>query len=302
MKKVLVTGASGFIGRHCLPFLNDKAFQVNAVCRNPSEDNTSNIKWHQADLLAPGQIKRLIDLIQPTHLLHFAWYAEPGKYWHSTENIRWVRASLNLMQEFAERGGERIVMAGSCAEYDWNQGVFSETITHLLPKSLYGVCKNSLQALLSAYSKQVGISSAWGRIFFVYGPFEHPVRLVPSVINSLLEGKPAQCSHGNQIRDYLYVSDAAEAFTALLESNVEGPINIGSGEPVKIKKIISHTAEKLGESRRVHFGALPSPEGEPPVLVADTQKLFTQLGWRPKIDLDEGLNRTINWWKSLAGK
>jgi len=297
MKRVLLTGATGFIGRHCLPLLAARGYAVHAVSSRPITENQSNIHWHQANLLDPAQVVALISDVQPSHLLHFAWYAVPGKYWTSTENLRWVQASLGLLQEFARQGGQRVVMAGTCAEYDWRYGYCSEAITPLAPATLYGICKHSLQLVLSAFSRQTGLSAAWGRIFFLYGPHEHHNRLIPSVIRSLLQHEPARCSHGNQIRDYLFVQDVADALVALLESDVSGPANIASGIPIALRGIIYKIAEKLNRRDLIQLGVLPTSTNEPPLLVADVNRLHDEVGWRPKYNLDTGLDRTIEWWK-----
>jgi len=298
MKKVLVTGANGFIGRHTIPLLIKKGFEVHCVDIKLPELRESYTCWHQIDLMDSEKMMKLMSDIQPTHLLHFAWFAVPGEYWTSTENIRWVQASLSLLQAFANNGGKRVVMAGTCAEYDWDYGYCSEKVTPLRPATLYGVCKHSLQMILSAFSKQTGLSSAWGRIFSLYGPYEYPKRLVSSVILNLLQNKTAPCSHGNQIRDFLYVEDVADAFVGLLESNVTGPVNIASGVPVTLKELVYKIANCLDGYKSLKLGAIPIPESEPPVLLADTRILFQEVGWRPKHNLEEGMEETIAWWKS----
>ena len=175
----------------------------------------------------------------------------------------------------------------------------SERTTDLKPDSLYASCKHALQATLAAYCKNTQMSYAWGRIFYLYGPEEKPGRLVPSVIRSLLAGKEAHCSHGNQIRDYLHVDDVADAFVQLLNSNVQGPVNIASGEPLKLKQIIHRIADLTGNRHDlVRLGALPSPKNEPPVIFADVSRLANELAWRPTYDLDTGLINTISWWKN----
>ena len=297
MKKVLITGASGFIGRHCLPILLAHNYEVHAVYSTTIGETLDGVYWHQTNLLDQKQITDLINRIQPSHLLHFAWYATPGKYWTSADNFRWVQASLTLLQAFADKGGKRVVMAGTGAEYDWNYGYCSEQVTPLSPSSIYGICKHSLQAMLEAYSHQFNLSSAWGRIFFPYGPYEHPVKLVSSVIRALLQGKPAACTSGEQIRDFLYVYDIADAFIALLESEVSGPVNIASGCPVAVKTIILKIAEQLNQRDLVQLGALPLSTHEPPLIVADITRLTQELKWQPKYNLDDGLEQTINYWK-----
>ena len=242
------------------------------------------------------------NLTQLLHLLHFAWFTTPGEYWAARENLDWVRASLDLLQAFEERGGKRVVMAGTCAEYDWRYGYCSEQITPLAPATLYGMCKHSLQIVLDSFARQTGLSAAWGRIFFLYGPHEHPSRLISSVIISLLKGQPARCSHGNQIRDFLYVEDVADAFAALLESNITGSVNVASGCPVVLKDVIYKVGEKLGRKDLIQLGVLPVSSHEPYLLVADIGRLTSEVGWLPKCNLDGGLDKTIAWWKRFLGE
>jgi nucleoside-diphosphate-sugar epimerase len=149
-KKVLVTGASGFIGRYCLPILQSVEFEVHAVSSHPAPDVHSGVHWHQSNLLRTEEIATLIEAVQPTHLLHLAWYAVPGRYWTSAENFRWVQASLELLQRFRDHGGELIVTAGTCAEYSWANGYCSESTTDLAPASLYGTCKHALRLMVEA--------------------------------------------------------------------------------------------------------------------------------------------------------
>ncbi len=297
MKRILVTGATGFIGQHCLPLLLAKDYEVHGVSLNSCPTNSLEVHWHQINLLDSQQVTSLMAQIKPTHLLHFAWFAVPGQYWSSLENFTWVQASLTLLQTFVNYGGERMVMAGTCAEYDWEYGYLSEKNTPLRPNSVYGTCKQSLQMMLSSFSQQVDCSAAWGRIFFLYGPNERPQRLVASVIRSLLKEEVARCSHGNQIRDFLCVQDVADAFIALLESNVRGPVNIASGCPLILKEIIYQIAGKLNREDLIQLGAIPTSLNEPRLLVADVNRLFDEVGWQPQYDLTRGLEITIDWWK-----
>ena len=297
MKKVLVTGATGFIGRHCLDLLADQGFEIHAVHLGGPISATSGVVWHECDLLAADRSAALMAKIKPTHMLHFAWYAVPNKYLTSIENIRWLQASLDLLINFEKHGGSRAVLAGTCAEYDWNYEYCSEETTPLRPQTLYGACKNSLQQVLSQFSRQTGISSAWGRIFFLYGSHEHPGRLVPYVICSLLQDKPAHCTHGNYVRDFLHVQDVASAFVALLESAITGPVNIASGSPVALEAVVNTIADKLDKRELVRFGQRPSESTEPGSLTAEVKRLNNEVGWTPTYDLDQGLAQTIAWWK-----
>ncbi len=298
MKRVLLTGARGFIGRHAPALLTARGFEVHAVSSQQSAESIPDVVWHRTNLLDSTETLRLMTEVRPTHLLHLAWYAEPGKFWHSPENFQWLEASIALLRHFREQGGERVVMAGTCAEYDWDYGFFSEAITPCRPATSYGACKNALHETLQSYCAAQGMSGAWGRIFFLYGPGEHPARLVASVITDLLGGEQARCTHGNQIRDFLHVEDVASAFVALLDSTVEGAVNIASGQPVTLRDVVLTAADCLCARDRVLFGALPAPEKEPPLLVADVRRLSNEVKWNPRYDLQTGIEQTIQWWKS----
>jgi nucleoside-diphosphate-sugar epimerase len=198
MSRVLVTGGSGFIGSHALRPLVDAGHEVHALSRRPALANApAGIVWHDSDLLAdPGAV---VSEVGPERLLHLAWYTEHGRYWNSLENLRWVEATLALMRAFAAAGGERAVLAGTCAEYEWGgAGPCVEGQTPLRPATLYGVAKRATCALVEAAAPELGVDVAWGRIFFLYGPGEDDRRLVASVASALARGERAPTGSGTQ--------------------------------------------------------------------------------------------------------
>jgi nucleoside-diphosphate-sugar epimerase len=289
VKRVLVTGATGFIGRHAVPLLAERGYEVHAV---GSKD---------ADLLDPAAADALVNRVQPSHLLHFAWYAVPGKFWTAPENAAWVEASMRLLRAFASAGGERATMSGSCAEYEWSgTGVLSERDTPLRPATYYGACKQALASAGGRLAAEQGLGFAWGRIFFVYGPYEQPGRLVSQVAEALVKGEPAPTSEGTQRRDFLHARDVAAAFVALLDSDVEGPVNIGSGEAVAIRDLVALIGEAAGRPALARFGEIPQRPGDPPLIEADVGRLRDEVGWRPAVSLEEGIRETVEWWKANA--
>ena len=296
MKRILVTGAGGFIGRAAIAPLVSRGFEVHAVARTQASGRDARATWHHADLLAPGQPARLVDAIRPSHLLHLAWYAVPGKYWTASENVDWVAASASLARAFERAGGARFVGAGTCAEYAPSDGGCDERTTPLLPSTLYGTCKHAVHRVVGALAAG-RFSFAWGRIFFLYGPHEDPSRLVPGVIRSLMEGREALCTAGTQVRDFMHVEDVADAFAALVDSGVDGAVNIASGRPVRIADVVSSIAEQMEARPLVRLGARPMPQGEPPSITASVARLRDEVRWRGGRDLDRGLAGTIDWWR-----
>jgi nucleoside-diphosphate-sugar epimerase len=297
VKRVLITGASGFIGRHCLDALIGKGYEVHAVARR-SLAGTRNITWHQVDLLAPGAAAELARHVRASHLLHFAWYTKHGLYWTASDNSKWLSFSIELIDAFADAGGKRAVCAGTCAEYAWNDSVCNERDTPLAPSTPYGRAKVSLHGRLEEMVRERHFSLGWGRIFFPYGPYEDAGRLVPSVINSILRHEPVKCTSGEQRFDYLYVEDIADALVAFLGSDVIGAVNVASGVPVRVRDVVMTLARQLDGIELVRLGALPARDNDPKLLLANVQRLRTEVGWQPALSLDEGLARTIEWWRA----
>jgi nucleoside-diphosphate-sugar epimerase len=306
-RRVLVTGAGGFIGRWSVPALLGLGYEVHAVLSGRTGRDTPEqlrgARIHVGDLLEESCIEELMRAVRPTHLLHFAWIATPGLYWNSPDNFRWMSASVQLLRAFHSHGGERVMMAGSCAEYDWSRVEICEELSSPLadgsavPPSPYAQCKIALQTALADFGRQEHLSTAWGRIFFQFGPHEHPDRLVPSVICHLLLNQEAPCSHGRQIRSFLHVADVGAAFAAALDSELQGAVNIGSGERITLADLVHRIGRQIGRPELLRLGARPAAPNEPSLLVPETHRLRDEVRWRPRFTLDEGLSDTIGWWR-----
>lgn len=296
-KRILVTGATGFIGSHTLRPLLQRGYEVHAVSSQSMPAIDAPVIWHQADLFDSASSTQLVEDVHPTHLLHLAWYVVPGKLISSELNFDWVRSSMELLKSFQREGGRRIVMPGSSYEYDWSYGYCHETRTPTIPNTTYGACKHALDVMAQAFCRSHKLSYAWPRVFFLYGPKEHPDRLVSSVIRSVLQGQEARCSHGRQIRDYLHVQDVADAIVSVLDSTIEGPINVGSGTAVPLRDMIVTIGRTLGREDLIRLGALPSRANDAPLVVADIERLTTTIQWQPKYSMEAGLGHTIEWWR-----
>ena len=286
MKRVVVTGGSGFVGRAAIAPLLAAGYDVHLAGRGA--EPVAGCTVHALDLLSADPVP-LLDRIAPTHLLHLAWYAEPGKFWQAPENLDWVAATLRLARGFAAAGGVRVVAAGSCAEYDWTQARLDEAATPLNPATLYGSAKAGLFRILTAAAPVLGLSLGWGRIFFPYGPGERTGRLLPDVIDAVLDGRRVATSEGSQRRDFIHVDDAAAAMVALLGSPVRGAVNIASGDTRPLREIVGIAASLAGDATLIDWGTRPRQPGEPEVMEAATARLSGEVGFSPRWTLEAGL-------------
>jgi nucleoside-diphosphate-sugar epimerase len=282
--RVLLTGATGFIGSHVARELLRRDHEVHATLR-PSSDRR-RIRDIEARLrIHPGEM----DLVpvESDVAVHLAWYAVPGKYLTAPEN----RSCLESSRRLLARVKGRAVFAGTCFEYDTALGTLRED-SPTKPATLYAECKDRLRREVVARP-----DSAWVRFFYQYGPWEDERRLVPSVIRAVLRGEPANVSPGEQGRDFLHVEDVASAVCAVAESRLEGAVNIGSGRAPTVGEIVTRIGRIGGRPDLIRLGAVGYYPGEPMLIVADNAKLRST-GWAPAVDLETGLCRTVEWWRS----
>ena len=298
VQRVLITGASGFLGSHCLAPLLARGFDVVALHRERAPVDVPGVRWVHGDVMDRTQMRRILDEHRPQGLLHLAWFVEPGKLIADPSNIAWTAARLDLIRAFREAGGERCVVSGSCYEYDWRYGYCVEDVTPCEPDTLYGAAKDALRRAFLAYCSVSGLSGAWGRAFFMYGPRENPRRLVSSMILSLLRGQQAKSSHGLQVRDYLHIQDVADGMVALLASEAKGAYNIAAGSAVTIRDIVELLGRITGRSDLLQIGALPARANDAPLVLGDTRRAASEIGWTPKLDLEAGLSATVDWWRT----
>jgi UDP-glucuronate decarboxylase len=296
VKRVLVTGASGFLGDACVQALLARGYAVHGTGRGDPPDKTG-MTWHRTDLLAEAGRERLMQDVRPTHIVHLAWEARPGIYRDSPDNPAWAAASLDLLARAVAAGTERILGIGTCFEYGPYRGPCVEATTPCRPATPYGQAKLAAAEGFAAAAR-AGAGAAWGRVFFPFGPGEPAAKLIPALIRSLIAGEEFPCSHGEQLRDFIYVEDLAEAMVAVLESAVTGCVNLASGEPRRLHDIVEFFARRLGGADRVRYGARPvSGADAEPMITADIGRLQNETGWTPSIGWQAGAERSLAWWR-----
>lgn len=290
---VLLTGATGLIGRQVVAPLLAQGCRVIAASR--SGQPVAGAEGLALEVLDGAGVSRAVGALKATHLIHLAWHDGPKDRWTAPANLDWVGASLHLLRAFAAAGGTRAVMVGSCAEYDWSQaasGPLRED-TPLRPARLYGAAKVATGIAAMAGAAALGVSLAWARPFFCYGPGEPEGRLFGDIIRGLSAGRQVDCTDGLQRRDFLTTFDLGRALAALLVSPLEGAVNVASGEATEVRSLILTLARALDGEGRVHLGARPRPADDPPLIAADVTRLTAGTGFRPAHDLAAGVRATL---------
>ena len=248
MERILLTGATGFVGGAVLRRLLAQGHQVVAMSAGkPEPTRAAGLEWLSLDLLraTAAELAALVESTGVSHCLHAAWYTHHADYLVSEINRDWLAASLRLAEGFRMGGGGRLVALGTCLEYDQSTetGQFAEDRTPIRPDTLYARCKAELFENLA---EEADRDFAWARLFFVYGPGDRAGRLIPYILSTLTRGEPARPRYGGLRRDYIHVDDLAAQLCRIVASDLQGAINTGTGTAVKLADIFAAAAEVMG--------------------------------------------------------
>ena len=292
--RALVTGASGFIGRHLCRRLVEKDFEVHGVSRRENDEKDRGISWHQADLTSLADVEQVLASVRPELIFHLAGEVTGNRKLESIlptfqSNLA---STVYIMTKAAAAGCRRFILTGSLEEPDAQAPA--------IPPSPYAAAKWSAGGYARMFWALYELPISIARLFMVYGPAQRDLsKLVPYVILSLLRGEAPKLSSGQRPVDWIFVEDAVDGLILMADApSIEGKtLELGSGNLVSIRQIVEEITRLMDSSVKPLFGALPERPMEQ-VRVADVEDSYRMIGWRPKTPLTSGLQKTIDWYSA----
>jgi nucleoside-diphosphate-sugar epimerase len=299
---VLVTGATGFLGSHFVRrLLETSRYDVAVVVRPASVrarlDETA-VTVVEGELRRAGALTAAASAFAPDTLVHFAWASAGPDERDRVEQVENVELTASAVVLAHAVGARRVIGLGSQAEYGPSEHPLRED-DPTAPDSLYGAAKLASGAVARRLGTHLGVRVAWLRLFGAYGPGDDQRYVIPSVARALLAGRTPRLTEGRQVVDYLYVTDAADAIRAVVDDDqIDGIVNIASGQSHSVRSIAERIRDLVDPSLPLGLGALRT-EAQPASWRADVGRLHS-IGWRPAVELDEGLRRTVESLRSAG--
>jgi nucleoside-diphosphate-sugar epimerase len=286
-----VTGASGFIGANLVRRLQAEGVDVHAVSRRPPSPRAGGARWWRGDLKDMATVRDLVEAARPDLVFHLAGHVTGERGLHAVLPTFYdsLATTVHVLTAATEVGCRRIVLAGSLEEPEPGGAACSPYAAAKCAGSAYALLFHAL------YRAPVVVA----RIFMTYGPGQQDLRkLVPYVAVSLLRGQTPHLTSGAREVDWVYVDDVVDGLLALAQApGVDGDtIDLGSGRLVSIRAVVAQLAQVAGSRLEPLFGTRPDRPRER-VRAADTDRAQARTGWRPRTGLEEGIERTVGWYR-----
>jgi nucleoside-diphosphate-sugar epimerase len=292
--KILLTGPTGFIGSNFVRQALARGHEIAGLAL-PGEalpldlPGGKNLVWLRGTLDEAPWAE--IEKFGAEVCIHTAWITTPGVYLESPENFKFLESSLKFLARVRELGTSHIIGFGTCVEYQISSGPLSEEKTPVAPTTPYAHCKNDLRLAMEAEAKAGGLKFCWVRVFYPYGPGEHPSRLCSSIIQKLARDEKIVLKTPASTKDYIYIDDLAAALMTVMEKKFAGTINLGTGVGVTVREIAQTLGTMMGRAGLV--SEIEPPEVDPlGYVVADASKL-RGLGWEPAHTMAQGLQKLL---------
>lgn len=302
--RCLVTGASGHLGSFLVRRLLREGHEVLALVRPESHlwrlaEVLGQTELIRGDLSHPDSLQPLLLERAPEVVFHLAWQGVSKENREDPHQIYTnVQGSLRLFEILSSAGMRTWVGMGSQAEYGPYPGAIREDFP-TKPITAYGAAKLALGLLTQKLCEVSKVRYVWFRLFAAYGPEDSELHLIPTVIRELLAGKVPRLTEGEQKWDYLYVDDAIEAlYRVAFHSQENGTYNLGSGNVHTIREIVEKIRKRIDPTLKLGFGEIPYRTDELMRLQADISHLQKITNWLPKVELEEGLKRTLEWYQT----
>ena len=275
---VLVTGGTGFLGQQLVKCLIKEGNQIKLVSRTKDcvqeKSNFSNTEIiYSSSVFDENENWWRKNCEGIDVIVHLAWYTVPGLYNQSFENISCLNGSIPLFKGAQAAGIKHFVGIGTCFEYAITDDLITVD-TPLMPSNLYSSCKCSLFHILSALSNTTEIAFSWCRPFYLFGEGEDKRRFYPYIHDRIQNEEVVELTKGNQIRDYLNVSDASRMIVKVIENKIEGPLNICSGNPITIRQFAENIADQYGRRDLLKFGERKENLFDPPIVLGQPSILL----------------------------